>query len=95
MSWNADLEILEGQEGYTYTGTAKGLSSNMQSYNLEIDVPLARVDNCTNTFATGSCFIKSGEEEEVILDFNPYNQGECDRVARAMVKRFEKIFYVY
>lgn len=82
---------------YEVTGNGKGKNIQGEDYTWNITEPLIKKmePGCAKTFVIGVIEIKNlNNSSSLILDFDPYDNGACDRVAVAKLGKKEFYFVV-
>jgi hypothetical protein len=82
---------------FEITGDASGVNRKGEAFKVTIDKPLYRkiVMGCARTFVDGKVTITNTDNNRKIeIDYNPYNDGACDLIAKATIGRKEFIFTV-
>lgn len=82
---------------YTITGNGSGTTKNGDSYTWNITTPLLKKlqTGCAKTFTVGVIEIKNTSANQSLkLDFDPFQNGACDKTARAIIGNWHKDFEV-
>lgn len=82
---------------YEVTGSGSGTNTQGDDYTWEITTPLVKrfQVGCAKTFVIGVIEIKNvGNSTSLIVDFDPFNNGACDKTAKAIIGKKEVIFTV-
>jgi hypothetical protein len=106
ITWNADRTIsktfntgpgLWGDE-FTITGTSSGTNVNGVGFTANISSlnPLVkRLElGCASTFVSGVITITNNNGDQMQLDYDPYNDQPCDKVARVIINGRSKFIIV-
>lgn len=86
--WGDQLEI---------TGDAQGVNRNGEEFSVTIDEPLLKKmeSGCAQTFVKGKLTISVGMSgKTIVVDYDPFNDEACDRIAGAYVNGKETTFTV-
>lgn len=82
---------------FEISGSASGTNRKGEAFTVTIDVPLKKkVDvGCAQTFVKGKLTLKNTDSgKEIIIDYDPFGNEACDRVAKATINGKEHIFTV-
>ncbi|MFN5250563.1 MAG: hypothetical protein ACK5DE_05910 [Bacteroidota bacterium] len=82
---------------YEVTGSGSGTNIDGEDYTWSIDVPLLKKIElgCAKTFVVGVLTIQNlSASSSLKVDFDPYKNGACDKVAKAIIGSREIIFTV-
>jgi len=82
---------------FSITGSGSGTAKSGEKFTVNIIKELIKNMSigCASTFIDGVIEIKNIDKNAtILLDFNPYNDAACDRVAKATIGKREKIFYI-
>jgi hypothetical protein len=82
---------------YEVTGNGGGVNREGEAYNWAITVPLLKKmeAGCAKTFVKGIIEIQNlSAKNSLQVDFDPYNNEACDRIAKAIIGTKEIIFTV-
>lgn len=82
---------------YEVTGNGKGVNRQGDAYTWEITEPLVKKMElgCAKTFVSGVIEIRNvNVSTSLIVDFDPYDNAACDKVAKATLGKKEIIFTV-
>jgi hypothetical protein len=82
---------------FEITGEASGTNRKGEAFKVTIDKPLYRkiLMGCARTFVDGKVTITNTvTNRKIEIDYNPYNDGACDLIAKATIRRKEFIFTV-
>jgi hypothetical protein len=80
---------------FQITGEASGINRNGESFTVTIDQPLIKKVEmgCARTFVTGKITLANVSSGKTIkIDYDPFNDGACDLVAKATINNKE-FFY--
>ncbi len=83
---------------YQITGNAAGFNSDEVGYTLTITKPLVKEIRigCASTFTEGVIELQnSSSNSKLTLDYDPYDNANCDRVARASFLNYDKIITIW
>jgi hypothetical protein len=105
VTWNADRVItktLDSGPGligdiFEITGNASGINRHGDPFTVTIDLPLKKKveSGCAQTFVKGKLTLKNtATNKEILIDYDPYNNEACDRVAKATINGKERIYTV-
>ena len=78
-------------------GSASGTNRKGEAFTVTIDVPLKKkVDvGCAQTFVKGKLTLKNTDSgKEIIIDYDPFGNEACDRVAKATINGKDHIYTV-
>jgi len=82
---------------YSMEGIASGTNRENEMYEVTIETPLIKKMElgCSKTFVTGSLSIKNlGSEKIILVDYDPFNDGRCDRIAEAEINGKKTIYKI-
>lgn len=82
---------------YQITGTAEGTNREGAEYKVSILEPLVKHmdQGCANTFTKGMLEIDvESQNKKIIVDYDPYGDGQCDKIAQAEINGKRTIFKV-
>ena len=105
VEWESELTIIgqfeagPGIWGDTYTimGRSSGTNRDGESYTTVIEEPLIKKmeNDCATTFVDGKITLSSSESSQVIsIDYDPFENQECDRFAEASINGRKTIFEI-
>jgi hypothetical protein len=83
---------------YQIEGNAAGFNSDDVGYTLTITKPLLKEIRlgCASTFTQGILELKnSSSNNKLTLDYDPYENGNCDRIAKASFLNYDKIITIW
>ena len=92
---DAGIGVLGDQ--FSISGKGNGVNRNGENYTVTITKDLVKnmTSGCASTFVDGIVEIENTDKDaKMTLDFNPYNDAACDRVAKVTIGKTEKIFYI-
>ncbi|MBN3035687.1 MAG: hypothetical protein JW861_08880 [Bacteroidales bacterium] len=83
---------------FTFWGTAEGTNINGVGFTatvIESDPLIKKLQlGCATTFVAGVVTIQNNNGGTLILDYDPYNDQACDKVAQVTVNGVSRIFMV-
>jgi len=82
---------------YSIAGSGNGTNKDGEKYTVNITKDLIKniSPGCASTFIDGVIELENTDKKaKMTLDFNPYNDAACDRVAKVTIGKTEKIFYI-
>ena len=82
---------------FEISGSASGTNRKGEAFTVTIDVPLKKkVDvGCAQTFVKGKLTLKNTDSgKEIIIDYDPFGNEACDRVAKATINGKDNIYTV-
>lgn len=105
ITWSCNRTVTKIKEAgigilgdiYSIAGSGNGTNKNGEKYTVQITKDLIKniSPGCASTFVDGMIDIENTDKNaKMTLDFNPYNDAACDRVAKVTIGKTEKIFYI-
>ncbi len=105
VTWNASRTITRITDAgpgligdvFEITGSASGVNRKGDAFTVKIDVPLKKKieSGCAQTFVKGKLTLKNTDSgKEILINYDPYNNEACDRVAEATINGKSRIFTV-
>jgi hypothetical protein len=94
---NSTLGIIDDEYEVTGSGGGKTRAGNVFTWNIEAGNPLVKKMElgCAKTFVKGVIEVKDVSATSALkIDFDPYGNAACDRIARATIGKKEFIFTV-
>jgi preprotein translocase subunit SecG len=82
---------------YSVTGTASGVNRNGEAFTVNITTPLYKKIKlgCASTFVTGVWELTmTSSSKKMILNYDAYNDGACDKVAKVTINGNDRIITV-
>ncbi len=103
ISWNCDrtVELLRENNpvimelGYQVTGVADGINRNGEIYTATIEEPLIKKSkrDCLKTYIIGTIKLTDKKaNNKITIDYDPFNNKDCDLVIKATLKSKEFFF---
>lgn len=105
VTWNASRTITRISDAgpgllgdvFEISGSASGTNRKGEAFTVTIDVPLKKKveAGCAQTFIKGKLTLKNTDSgKEIIIDYDPFNNEACDRVAKATINGKDYIYTV-
>jgi len=82
---------------YSVTGTASGVNRNGEAFTVTINTPLYKKIKlgCASTFVTGVWTLTmTSSSKTMVLNYDAYNDGACDKVAKVTINGNDRIITV-
>jgi len=105
VAWTASRTITKSIDAgpgilgdvFEVTGTASGTNRNGDNFTVNITTPLKKKIEigCAQTFIKGKLSLKNTKSGiEILIDYDPFSDGACDKTAKATINGKDHFFTV-